>query len=203
MRRALVMGFVGVLAAVALTVAIAQAQKGPGGGPGGPPPCTDPIPAEIQAKLLADFGEKGIDADKGGTLTCAEVKAFFDANPSLRPPRPCGPPPCVDPIPAEIQARLLADFGEKGIDANGDGTLTCAEVKAFFDANPSLRPPPPGGPCGGPPPGPPPCAGNGTAGAKSGSSQAKAGSSASSGKASTTAAKNGKTGTNGSSAKKK
>jgi len=115
--------------------------------PQGPPPCADPIPADMQARLLKDFGEKGIDANKDDTLTCDEIKAFFDANPSLRPPPPPppqGPPPCADPIPADMQARLLKDFGEKGIDANKDGTLTCDEIKAFFDANP---PPPP---CGGP-----------------------------------------------------
>jgi len=114
--------------------------------PHGPPPCMDPIPAEIQTRLLADFDDKGIDANSDGTLSCEEVKAFFDANPDLRPPRPHGPPPCMDPIPAEIQTKLLADFGDKGIDANGDGTLTCEEVKAFFDANPDLRPPRPHGP---------------------------------------------------------
>ena len=117
-------------------------------GHGGPPQCTDPIPADKQAELLKQFGDKGIDADKNGTLTCAEVKTFFDANPDLRPHhgRHGGPPPCSDPIPADKQAELLKQFGDKGIDADKNGTLTCAEVKTFFDANPQLRPhhgPPP------------------------------------------------------------
>ena len=161
MRRTLLKAGFAAVAAVALAVAIAQAERArEGKRQGGPPPCTDPMPADMQAKLLEDFGEKGIDANADGTLTCEEVKAFFDANPSLRPPPPhgrgpCGPPPRVDPIPAEIQSKLLTEFGEKGIDADADGTLTCEEIKAFFDANPSLRPPPPPhgrGPCG-----PPPC----------------------------------------------
>ena len=52
---------------------------------------------------------------------------------------------CVDPIPQNRQAQLLERFGERGIDANGDGVLTCEEVNAFFQANP-----PPMGPghCG-------------------------------------------------------
>jgi hypothetical protein len=40
-------------------------------------------------------------------------------------------PPCQDPIPDEKQARLLDRFGDQGIDANGDGALTCEEVRAF------------------------------------------------------------------------
>jgi len=146
MRQKYVMVAVAGLAATALTVAVAQPAGGNHGGQGGPPPCADPMPADLQARLLNDFGDKGIDANGDGTLTCVEVKAFFQANPSLRPPRPGGPPRCADPMPADLQAKLLNDFGDKGIDANGDGTLTCAEVKAFFDANPSLRPPRPGGP---------------------------------------------------------
>lgn len=35
-------------------------------------------------------------------------------------------------IPAEKQARLLEQFGDQGIDADGDGTLTRDEVRAFF-----------------------------------------------------------------------
>jgi len=41
-------------------------------------------------------------------------------------------PPCEDPIPDGIQARLLDRFGEEGIDADGNGVLTCEEVHAFF-----------------------------------------------------------------------
>jgi hypothetical protein len=142
-----------MLAAGLLLVTIAQAEKGHRGmRGGGPPPCMDPIPTEIQTKLLEEFSAKGIDANGDGTLTCEEVKAFFDANPDLRPHRPCGPPPCTDPIPTEIQTKLLEEFSAKGIDANDDGTLTCEEVKAFFDANPDLRPH-----RGGPPRGDRPC----------------------------------------------
>ena len=146
MRQKNVMVAVAGLAAAALTVAVAQPAGGNRGGQGGPPPCRDPMPADLQGKLLNDFGDKSIDANGDGTLTCDEVKAFFDANPSLRPPRPGGPPPCTDPMPGHLQAKLLKHFGDKGIDANEDGTLTCDEAKAFFDANPSLRPPRPGGP---------------------------------------------------------
>jgi hypothetical protein len=129
-----------------------------GRGPGGPPrECADPIPQERQAQLLEHFGDKGIDANKDGTLTCDEVKAFFQANPQLAPgPHgrgPGGPPPvCADPIPQERQAKLLEHFGDKGIDANKDSGLTCDEVKAFFQANPELRPGPHGCGPGGPPP---------------------------------------------------
>ena len=141
MKRTIVIGVVAIGTAVALLATAAQAQRGPRGGHDGPPPCNDPIPAERQAKLLADFGDKGIDANKDGTLTCDEVRAFFQANPQLRPHRGGpGPMECTDPIPAERQAKLLKDFGDKGIDANKDGKLTCDEVKAFFQANPQLRP---------------------------------------------------------------
>src|SRR3989304_7860838 len=122
MKRTILIGTGAVLAAGVLLVAIAQAEKGHRNvRGGGPPPCADPIPAEMQAKLLKDFGGKGIDANSDGALTCDEVKTFFDANPLLRPHPPCGPPPCADPIPAEMQAMLLKDFGGKGIDANKDG----------------------------------------------------------------------------------
>ncbi|HVP09575.1 MAG TPA: hypothetical protein VMV94_00110 [Phycisphaerae bacterium] len=137
MKRVMVVSMVVVPVVMALVAGVALADKGQHGGP---PGCTDPIPAERQAKLLEKFGDKGIDANKDGTLTCDEVKAFFKANPDLRPHRPDGPPPCTDPIPAERQAKLLEKFGDKGIDANKDGTLTCDEVKAFFKANPDLRP---------------------------------------------------------------
>jgi Ca2+-binding EF-hand superfamily protein len=119
-------------------------HRGGRGGPGGPPPCTDPIPADRQAKLLEKFGDKGIDANKDGKLTCDEVQAFFKANPDLRPHRRGDRPPCTDPIPADKQAKLLEKFGDKGIDANKDGKLTCDEVQAFFKANPDLRPHHPG-----------------------------------------------------------
>ncbi len=36
--------------------------------------------------------------------------------------------------------RLLDKFGDQGIDADGDGTLTREEVKTFFEANPDLLP---------------------------------------------------------------
>jgi hypothetical protein len=156
---------------------------------GGPPPCRDPMADDLQAKLLNDFGDKGIDANGDGTLTCDEVKAFFDANPSLRPPRPGGPPPCRDPMPDDLQAKLLNDFGDKGIDANGDGTLTCDEVKAFFDANP--------------PPGSPPCRQDGAAGARTGNPRVNAGtSSTNSEKAAASPANNGRKATPPSARKK-
>jgi hypothetical protein len=126
---------------------------------GGPPPCSDPIPTQMQTRLLEKFANQGIDASGDGTLTCDEIKAFFEANPDLRPHGhgPGGPPPCSDPIPAQMQTRLLEKFGEQGIDANGDGTLTCDEIKSFFQANPDLRPHGPGGPPMHGPFGPPPC----------------------------------------------
>jgi len=134
------MGAAAMLVAGVWLVTSAYAEKGQRGMRHGPPPCTDPVPAERQEKLLAEFGAKDIDADKDGTLTCAEIKAFFDANPSLRPHHPHGPPPCADPMPADMQEKLLAEFGEKGIDADKDGTLTCAEIQAFFKANPPPKP---------------------------------------------------------------
>ncbi|MHC4442001.1 MAG: EF-hand domain-containing protein [Planctomycetota bacterium] len=97
--------------------------------------CEDPIPEDKQAKLLEHFGEKGIDADKNGTLTCEEVKAFMKEN------RPKGSRhhghhrECTDPIPEDKQTGLLEHFGEKGIDADKNGTLTCEEVKAFMKEN--------------------------------------------------------------------
>jgi Ca2+-binding EF-hand superfamily protein len=147
MKRVIGLSMVAVPVVVALMASIALADKGQRGGR---PPCTDPIPADKQANLLERFGDKDIDANKDGTLTCEEVKAFFKANPDLRPHHPDGPPPCADPIPTDKQANLLEKFGDKGIDANKDGTLTCDEVKAFFKANPELRPHRRGGP--------PPCA---------------------------------------------
>ena len=124
--------------AAAFLAAVASAEGGHRRGHIGPPQCVDPIPAERQANLLKNFGDKGIDADRDGALTCDEVKAFFQANRQLRP-HPGGSPQCVDPIPADKQANLLKNFGDKGIDADEDGALTCDEVKAFFQANPQLR----------------------------------------------------------------
>ena len=43
-------------------------------------------------------------------------------------------PACEDPIPDEIQTMLLERFGDDGIDADADGTLTCEEINAFFEA---------------------------------------------------------------------
>jgi len=104
----------------------------------GPPPCTDPIPSAKQARLLKRFGEKGIDANRDGTLTCSEVNAFFQANPQLKPHH-ARAEECTDPIPAGKQAKLLKQFGDKGIDANKDNALICAEVNAFFQSNPQLK----------------------------------------------------------------
>ncbi len=41
-----------------------------------------------------------------------------------------------EPIPEQRQDRLLERFGEKGIDADEDGTLTREEVRAFFADRP-------------------------------------------------------------------
>lgn len=155
MKRARLIGMTVMLGAAVAAIAVAQTRRGPGPHRGGPPPCADPMPDGIQTKLLEEFGDAGIDADASGTLTCEEVKAFFDANPDLRPPRPPhhGPPPCVDPIPEDIQSMLLEDFGDEGIDADASGSLTCDEVEGFFEANPPPGPPP--GHRAGPPPGGP------------------------------------------------
>ena len=100
-----------------------------------------------------------------------------------------GPPPCRDPMADDLQAKLLNDFGDKGIDANGDGTLTCDEVKAFFDANP--------------PPGSPPCRQDGAAGARTGNPRVNAGtSSTNSEKAAASPANNGRKATPPSARKK-
>jgi hypothetical protein len=102
--------------------------------------CTDPISAGKQAKLLKQHGDQGIDANKDGALTCTEVNAFFQANPQLKSRREHDRTQnCTDPIPSEKQARMLKRFGDKGIDANKDGTLTCDEMKAFYDARAAER----------------------------------------------------------------
>ncbi len=44
------------------------------------------------------------------------------------------------PIPEKKQTKLLEQFGEDGIDADGDGVLTREEVTTFFKENPDLRP---------------------------------------------------------------
>ncbi len=44
------------------------------------------------------------------------------------------------PIPEEKQTQLLEQFGDNGIDADGDGVLTRGEVSNFFKENPDLRP---------------------------------------------------------------
>jgi len=44
------------------------------------------------------------------------------------------------PIPEKKQTKLLEQFGDDGIDADGDGVLTRGEVTAFFKENPDLRP---------------------------------------------------------------
>ena len=129
MKRTLVVVMVAIPVVVALLAGVALADQGHRGGPG---PCTDPIPADKQAKLLEKFGDQGIDANKDGILTCDEVKAFFKTNPQLGPWRRGGFGPCADPIPDERQAMLLKKFGDKGIDANKDGKLTCEEVKACY-----------------------------------------------------------------------
>ena len=119
---------VAVLVGAALLTTVAEAARprlGPRGG------CTDPIPTERQTALLGRFGEEGIDANGDGVLTCREVNPFMDEH------HPMGPGcdrQCTDPIPDERQAMLLERFGDQGIDANGDGVLTCDEVKAFFAA---------------------------------------------------------------------
>ena len=44
------------------------------------------------------------------------------------------------PIPEKKQTKLLEQFGDDGIDADGDGVLTRGEVTTFFKENPDLRP---------------------------------------------------------------
>ncbi len=44
------------------------------------------------------------------------------------------------PIPEKKQTKLLEQFGDDGIDADGDGVLTREEVTTFFKENPDLRP---------------------------------------------------------------
>jgi Ca2+-binding EF-hand superfamily protein len=44
------------------------------------------------------------------------------------------------PLPEKRQAKLLEQFGDDGIDADGDGVLTRGEVTTFFKAHPDLRP---------------------------------------------------------------
>jgi len=121
------------LLASVVTVLAKRGHRGPR------PECVDPISQEKQTRLLEKFGEKGIDADKNGTLTCEEVKAFMQKNhpkDSRHGSRHHGShKECTDPIPADKQAKLLEHFGEKGIDADKDGTLTCEEVKAFMQKN--------------------------------------------------------------------
>jgi len=134
-----------LLSAVAVfSVAAFALAKGPAPGGGARPrgqKCVDPIPAARQEALLKNFVDKGIDANNDGVLICEEVRSFFKANPQLRPQ---GHPrhECTDPVPAARQTWLLNVFGDKGIDANKDGALTCEEIKTFFDNNPQLRPPP-------------------------------------------------------------
>lgn len=80
-----------------------------------------------------------------GVVLCAVALVTGVAIAGMRPghggPGHWGPrPPCEDPIPDEFQARLLERFGEEGIDADGDGVLTCEEIEAFFEANPPMGP---------------------------------------------------------------
>ena len=73
MKKVKVILIAGTIVALSLLVLTAQAGKGWNT----ERKCEDPIPQEKQTKLLEKFGEKGIDADQNGTLTCEETKAFF------------------------------------------------------------------------------------------------------------------------------
>ncbi len=134
----------GVLCAIVLIAGTTIAgmrlgHRGPGDG-GERPPCEDPISDDMQAGLLERHGSDGIDADGDGVLTCEEVEAFFAANPPPGPRHGGHRPPCEDPIPDDMQAGLLERHGSDGIDADGNGVLTCEEVEAFFAANPPPGP---------------------------------------------------------------
>ncbi len=48
--------------------------------------------------------------------------------------------PADKPIHEKKQTKLLEQFGDDGIDADGDGVLTRDEVSKFFEENPDLRP---------------------------------------------------------------
>ena len=112
-----------------------------------------PIPEARQTKLLEKFGDEGIDADADGVLTREEVRAFFaDQYPERmrgkhrkhdghgpHGMKGCGPcdEGCLGhgfgpPISEAKLQRLLEKFGDEGIDANGDGTLTPEEAHAFL-----------------------------------------------------------------------
>lgn len=86
------------------------------------------------------------------TLGAALAVALL-ASPAIRaqednpPPRPQPDHPELNqPLPEERQKALMEQYGEQGIDENGDGVLTRAEVFKFFREH-GIRPE------GGPPPG--------------------------------------------------
>ncbi len=68
-------------------------------------------------------------------------------------------------VPEDIQTRLLERFGNDGIDADGDGTLTHTEVRSFFEAMRANGDGPGAGRRGGPPHDGPFCGRGGPGGA--------------------------------------
>jgi hypothetical protein len=119
-----------------------------------------PIPDQRQTRLLEKFGAEGIDANGDGTLTYDEVHAFladkhpagwrgkwnrgehFGAEGWGHHGKGRGHHGMGDrwldengTINARRQERLLEKFGDQGIDADGNGTLTVDEVDAFFAEN--------------------------------------------------------------------
>ena len=118
------------------------------------------IPEKKLARLLEKFGEEGIDANGDGALTHDEVQAFFAAKhpEGMRGKhgkrgkgKHSGAEGCghhgkgqghhglgdrwLDEdgaIKPRKQERLMEKFGEQGIDADADGTLTAEEAHAFF-----------------------------------------------------------------------
>ena len=112
-----------------------------------------PIPEARQTRLLEKFGDEGIDANANGVLTREEVRAFFaDQYPERMRGNhrkhdghgPHGMKGCGHcdegcaghefgaRMPEAKLQKLLEKFGDEGIDANGDGTLTPEEAHAFL-----------------------------------------------------------------------
>ncbi len=93
-----------------------------------------------QARLLEKFGDQGIDADQDGMLTHAEVRAFFEANPDLKPGkvghrggRHMGPGGRVMQLLRSLEQLDSGQIPEgivqrqPKLDTNGDGQLSAEE----------------------------------------------------------------------------